>query len=349
MVNPPADRFPGDADVWADEEDPGAAPAGSTTHNLLVGPEAASSRLDRFLADALPHLSRARIQALMEQGHVRLDGGPCRPAQRVREAQRVSVCEPPPVEVALLPQDLPLSILFEDAHVLVLNKASGMVVHPAAGNPDGTLVNALLHHIKDLPPVGGEVRPGIVHRLDKDTSGVMVVAKGDAALRALQDAFKARTTVKRYLALVRGQVKQDQHRLETPYGRHATQRMKYTGRAGPRTAVTQWTVLGRAGAATAVLLALHTGRTHQIRVHMSEAGHPLLGDALYGGTRAGQSPGMNVDVPRHMLHAASLAFPHPVTGAMLSFVAPLPDDMRQVAASLGLEGALMDGWTRLGQ
>jgi len=307
----------------------------STLHVLTVPAGAPALRLDRWLADVLPKLSRARIQKLLEDGLVTVAGEPASQSLKIKPGLVVELVEPAPVSVELLAQDIPLSVLFEDQHLVVINKAPGMVVHPAAGNPDGTLVNALLHHIQDLRPVSGELRPGIVHRLDKDTSGVIIVAKGDESLRALQASFKERHAVKRYVALCRGVVTPEKGTFRTRFGRHPTQRLKFTGKAGPREAVTDWRVLAQSQGCTAVELTLHTGRTHQIRVHLSEAGHPVLGDVLYGGKKAAQ------EAPRQLLHAAFLALPHPLTRKITEFRAPIPADMLDVATRLGLERAFV--------
>lgn len=340
--------------VTEDDEDPpedlvaldAPAPPPHTTHNLLVPLAAPSARLDRFLADHLPALSRARIQGLMDAGHVTVDGHVAKPSQKVRPGQQVTLVEPAAVAVALVPQDLPLSILFEDEHLLALNKAAGMVVHPAAGNPDGTVVNALLWHVRDLRPISGEIRPGIVHRLDKDTSGVMVVAKGDAALKALQDQFRARSTLKRYLALARGVLPERAGTWDTAFGRHPTQRMRFTSRAGARRAVTDFRVVASGGGCSLLELTLHTGRTHQIRVHCAEHGVPLLGDVLYGGRQAQRLPlETPVTADRQMLHAAFLKLTHPEKPRQtLRFHAPLPEDLVAVARALGLDRALLEVW-----
>jgi 23S rRNA pseudouridine1911/1915/1917 synthase len=235
---------------------------------------------------------------------------------------------PPPAPAEPQAQDLPLRVLHEDADLLVLDKAAGMVVHPAAGHADGTLVNALLHRVKDLRGVGGQLRPGIVHRLDRDTSGCLVVAKHEQALRALQQAFAGRDVHKRYLAIVHGVPRAAQATIDTPYGRHPTQRKKFTGKlkAGKR-AVTAYQVRERFPAAALLEVALHTGRTHQIRVHLAEAGHPLLGDALYGRRRTEA-------IGRQALHAWKLDFPHPRTGARMAFEAPPPPDFAAALETL---------------
>lgn len=296
----------------------------------VVPPEARGERLDQHLSRTFPELSRSRIQALIEEGNVLVDGRPPKGSARVRGGEQVEVNVPPPVPATPLAEDLPLDVLFEDRDLIVLDKAAGMVVHPAAGNWQGTLVNALLHRVKDLQGVGGELRPGLVHRLDKDTSGCLVVAKSERALTALQAAFKSRAVDKRYLALVHGVPKPAEGRIDTLYGRHPIHRKRFTGKVktGKR-AETVYRVTEAFGEAALVEVELLTGRTHQVRVHLSELGHPLLGDELYGGVRRAKSDRVKeaqTALGRHALHAWRLSFPHPRTEKMLSFEAPIPAD-----------------------
>ena len=292
----------------------------------------------------VPELTRARVQRLLADGHVRLDGRAPKASARLRGGEAVEVELPPPPPSTLEAQALPLSVLHEDRDLLVLDKAPGMVVHPARGTPSGTVVNALLHRFgegaaADAP--GGE-RIGLVHRLDKETSGCLLIAKREAALAALQAAFKARRVGKTYLALCHG-VPAPTGRLDTPYGRHPRDRTRYTSRgAHPRRAVTGWTVLEAFGDRAALLeVALETGRTHQIRVHLAEAGHPLLADATYGGRRrearldeadpvrlAAEALG------RQGLHAWRLELDHPRTGRRLRVEAPVPADLARALAVL---------------
>jgi 23S rRNA pseudouridine1911/1915/1917 synthase len=297
-------------------------------------------RLDLALIRLWPELTRARAQRLISGGQVVLVGREARSSSRVRGGEAVAMSLPPPEESGLVAQDLPLAVLFEDDDLLVLDKAAGMVVHPARGSPAGTVVNALLHRLGEGAP--GGARLGLVHRLDKDTSGCLLVAKRETSLVALQAAFKARAVEKTYLALVHG-APADTGRLDTPYGRHPRDRTRYTGRvASGRRAITGWRVRERFGETAALLeVALETGRTHQIRVHLAEAGHPLLADAAYGGRR--REARLEPDAPvrlaaaaigRQALHAWRIAFDHPRTGRPLRFEAPLPGDLRSGLAIL---------------
>jgi len=284
----------------------------------LVNAESAGRRLDHFLASALPHCSRSRLQTLIKEGHIRLDGAAVKPGEKLRAGQRISVHEPEPVPMeGTLPEEIPLEILFEDDDLIVLNKAPDIVVHPAAGNPRGTLVNALLHHCPALSGIGGERRPGIVHRLDKETSGCMVIAKNDAAHQGLSQQFAARTVSKIYLALAQGIFAKKSGVVKTAIGRHPVHRKKMAVVVAHRgrEAVTEYRVLKEFSGHSLVECTLHTGRTHQIRVHLKHLGHPLLGDAVYG-KKAGY--------PRQMLHAWKLGFRHPRTGEALNFEAALP-------------------------
>ncbi|GMU59956.1 MAG: putative RNA pseudouridine synthase [Myxococcaceae bacterium] len=307
--------------------------AGVGTRRVAVTESDRGSRLDQFLGARLEGVSRSRAQALIDDGRVTVDGKPARASTRLKGGEVVLVDVPAPAPVEPQPEDLPLSVLYQDGDLLVLDKAAGMVVHPAAGHRGGTLVNALLHHVTDLQGVGGALRPGLVHRLDKDTSGVLVIAKHDQALHALQAAFKAREVDKIYLALVHGQPA-DRGTFRTLHGRHPTQRLKFTTRvARGREAVTHWEVTRRFAKAARVQIRLETGRTHQIRVHFAEAGHPLLSDALYG-TRASKRSEV---ISRQALHAWKLAFPHPRTGRRLSFTAPVPADFKAAEKALTAE------------
>ncbi|MCS6891009.1 MAG: RluA family pseudouridine synthase [Rhodovarius sp.] len=319
-------------------------PTEPSLHEVTAGSEHAGQRADRFLAAAIGSLSRSRVKALIEAGHGRRDGVVLKdPAEPVRPGARYVLEVPPPAPPVPQPQAMPLAILFEDRHLIVLDKPAGLVVHPAPGNWEGTLVHALLAHAEDLPGIGGEIRPGIVHRLDKDTSGVMVVAKTEAAQEGLSRAFAARELERSYLALVYGLPGAAEGEIDAPIGRHPTdrKRMAVVARGG-KPALTRWRLERAFGTGAALLrLRLATGRTHQIRVHLAHIGHPVVGDPLYlrripAAAAALPAPARAAALafPRQALHAASLAFRHPISGQELSFTAPLPADMA------GLIGAL---------
>ncbi len=295
---------------------------------LTVPGPAAGQRLDQWLAAEVPRLSRSRWQELVREGHVTLNGAPAKTRAKLRAGDRIEYREPAPVAVETKPEEIPLRILYEDADLLVIDKPPGMVVHPAAGHWEGTAVNALLHHCGELSVIGGEHRPGIVHRLDKETSGCLLVAKNDLAHQDLARQFASREVRKIYLALAAGPFAKNSGIIEAPIGRHPVERKKMAvvtnGRARP--AKTGWRVLQEiavpsapGGVGTVVECTLHTGRTHQIRVHLKHLGHPLLGDAVYG-KRAG--------FERQMLHAWQLGFIHPRTGQPIACAAALPDDFQ---------------------
>jgi 23S rRNA pseudouridine1911/1915/1917 synthase len=287
---------------------------------LEVEREHSGLRLDRFLALALPAFSRARLQTLIRDGFVRLNGKSPRPRDSVRTGDTIELTEPAIEKVEALPEQMALEILFEDDDLLVLNKPAGLVMHPGAGHQQHTLVNALLAHCQNLSGIGGKERPGIVHRLDKETSGCLVVAKNDATHRDLSRQFAARTMTKIYLALVAGIVRKKTGVIDKAIARHPVhrQRMSIARRQG-RSAKTEYRVLQSGNDISLLECTLHSGRTHQIRVHLHDLGHPVLGDKLYGGKRAG-------DFPRQMLHAWKLAFRHPTSGEEESFEAPVPPD-----------------------
>jgi 23S rRNA pseudouridine1911/1915/1917 synthase len=298
----------------------------------VVGPELAGKRLDVALARLEPALSRAQVQRLIEQGEVRVAGALAKPAHKLREGERIEGRVPEPVPVSVAAQEIPLVILHEDADLVVVDKPAGMVVHPAAGHARGTLVNALLHHCRDLSGVGGELRPGIVHRIDKDTSGVLVVAKHDRAHRALAAQWKVHSIDREYLAFARGAPRDDSGTVDAPIGRHPTDRKRMSTRARvSRSAVTHWRVEQRLREATLLRVRLETGRTHQIRVHMASIGLPLLGDPVYGG---GRSLPAARGLARQALHATLLGFTHPTSGARLRFESPLPADLRALLEAL---------------
>ena len=314
---------------------------GTQTIDVRLAPAHAGWRLDRALADAVPTLSRERLKVLIRSGAVETQGKAVRdPAARVHggESLRVEVPEPKPAHNE--PQDIPLNILFEDEHLLVVDKPAGLVVHPAAGNLDGTLVNALLHHCAGkLSGIGGVARPGIVHRIDKHTSGLLVVAKTDVAHEGLAKQFAAHSIDRRYLAIVSGVPKAREGMVDAPLARSAVNRKKIAvveGGRGKR-AVTHWRRLTALRDAALVECRLETGRTHQVRVHLASIGHPLVGDPVYG--RAGKVHGKllkELEFHRQALHAAQLGFTHPVTKDRLSFTSPMPPDMQELLSRLGV-------------
>ncbi|NMO18262.1 RluA family pseudouridine synthase [Pyxidicoccus fallax] len=303
--------------------------ASPDTREHRAPPEARGERIDQYLARAFPDLTRSRIQGLVEAGHVLADGQPAKAARRLRGGELLSLHVPAPVPAVPVAEELPLAVLHEDKDLVVVDKAAGMVVHPGAGHASGTLVNALLHRVKDLAGVGGELRPGIVHRLDKDTTGCLVVAKNEQTLVALQKAFKTRAVEKTYLALVHG-TPPAEGRIETLYGRHPIHRQRFTGKVKEgKSAITVFRTLETFDGASLVEVDLLTGRTHQIRVHLSEAGHPLLCDALYGAGRKAKGLALQAQelLGRQALHAWRLSFAHPRTGKVLKLEAPIPGDL----------------------
>jgi len=314
---------------------------GHQTIDVRLEPAFAGWRLDRALAAAIPTLSRERLKTLIRTGAVEAQGSALRdPATRVKgdEGLRVTVPEPRPAHNE--PQAIPLSIAFEDEHLLVVDKAAGLVVHPAAGNFDGTLVNALLHHCGgSLSGIGGVARPGIVHRIDKDTSGLLVVAKTDVAHEGLAKQFAAHSVDRRYLAIVSGMPAIAQGSVDAPLARSAANRKKIAvveGSRGKR-AVTHWRRVRPLKDAALVECRLETGRTHQVRVHMASIGHPLLGDPVYGRSRKTHAKLLKeLGFDRQALHAAELGFTHPVTGRRLSFSSAMPPDMQELLAALGV-------------
>ena len=303
---------------------------------VSAGADDAGVRLDRFLAGRLPALSRSRIQQLIKAGHVRLSKGTAAPSLEVWAGLVADVELPPTRPSAVEAEALPLTVLYDDKDLAVVDKPAGMVVHPAAGHDRGTLVNALLHHVSGLSGIGGRERPGIVHRLDRGTSGVMVVAKHDRAHQSLARQFHDRRVGKEYLALVWGQLRSGQV-LDRPIGRDPRHRHRMSSRARvARPATTRILTVEALGGVSLARLSLGTGRTHQIRVHLSEAGHPIVGDALYGGVRrrvpARLSSVSSLDRP--FLHAARLTFEHPSDGRTLTFDAALPADLAAVLTRL---------------
>jgi 23S rRNA pseudouridine1911/1915/1917 synthase len=333
----------------------------STTHNLKVEKSDAGERLDRYLALQLPELSRTRIQELIEAELVLVDGKPSKGAHRLRAGEKIAVDAQTRPPMRAEPEDIPLDILYEDDDLIVVNKAAGMTVHAGAGNPRGTLVNALLGRGQKLSQGGDALRPGIVHRLDKETSGVILVAKNDFAHAKISEAFRQRQVKKTYIALVEGLLKVKQGRIEFAIGRDLHRRTRMAAfkekpgsalqesllRSGAREARTDWRALAEVDGTTLVEVQLHTGRTHQIRVHFSAIAHPVVGDTLYGAAsqirvgaenvRAASKDRETVTMPalgRNFLHAARLGFAHPRTGAWTEVRAPLPAELYEFVTKL---------------
>jgi 23S rRNA pseudouridine1911/1915/1917 synthase len=330
-----------------------AASEGPDAIVLTVDQEAHGERLDRVLEAALCRWTRSQLKAFVEAGHVRVDGAVAAKAGlKLRRGQVVTLVAPEPAPSRAEAEDLPLTIRHEDEHLLVVAKAAGMVVHPARGNLRGTLVNAILHHCPDLRGVGDEQRPGIVHRLDKDTSGLLVIAKDDVTHRGLQRQLSARTMTRRYVALCLGAGLAVDGSFRTAYGRHPTDRLRFTSRGEhPRAAITHWEVLARGALSCLVGVRLETGRTHQIRVHFADHGHPLAGDPLYGRPLAGYQPSRApaearalTALPTQALHAAVLGFEHPVTGERILLVEPPPRPLVEAAEALPDGRAALDRW-----
>ena len=302
----------------------------SRTFKLVVPREHARMRVDLFLVKALPEFSRSRIQQLIRAGYVRLNSTTTRAHQLVRAGDQIEVTQPPPQTIEARSEPIPLEILYEDDDLIVINKAAGMTIHPGAGQREHTLVNALLHHCCTLSGIGGKERPGIVHRLDKETSGCLVAAKNDVAHRQLSKQFTARTVEKIYLALVAGKLRTQMGVIENKIGRHPVyrQRMSVSSPRG-RAAKTEYRVLRSTEQASLIECKLHSGRTHQIRVHLHHLGNPVLGDKIY-------APRFAKNFPRQMLHAWKLGFSHPRTGEWKHFEAALPDDFKDAVAVTGL-------------
>jgi len=320
-----------------------------------VSPEAAGQRLDAWLAAQLEGVSRSRVQLLLSQGSVVVDGKPAKASQKLRGGEVVEVRgEPVPAPLRAIAEDIPLDIIYEDDDLSVVNKPAGMMVHAGSGATDdarnrGTLVNALLHHYRQLSSTGGELRPGIVHRLDKQTSGLIIIARNDAAHLKLADMFSRRQMRKTYIALVHGHLKQDAGTIDAAISRDVIRRTRMTTRraTGGRTAISHYEAVRRIdseffGKFTLVRVRIETGRTHQIRVHMSSIGHPVMGDTLYGAPGGLRVPGKGaggetIRLNRNFLHAAELAFAHPRTGKMLELSSPLPEELKEILAILEAE------------
>jgi 23S rRNA pseudouridine1911/1915/1917 synthase len=314
---------------------------GIQTIEVRLEPAHAGWRLDRALAASIPTLSRERLKSLIRTGAVVTGGAALRdPATKVRGNEDLKVEVPEPTPAHNIAQNIPLRVVFEDQHLLVVDKPAGLVVHPAAGNPDGTLVNALLHHCGgSLSGIGGVARPGIVHRIDKDTSGLLVIAKTDVAHEGLAKQFAAHSIERRYLAIVSGVPKATEGKVDASLARSSTNRKKIAvveGGRGKR-AMTHWRRITVLRDAALVECRLETGRTHQVRVHMASMGHPLLGDQIYG--RSGKTHGnllKELNFQRQALHAAELGFIHPVTKHRLSFASAMPPDMQELFNALGV-------------
>ena len=311
-----------------------------------AGPQEAGQRLDRYLAEQEPEISRSYLQKLIREGCVLADGKPVKAGMKLSPGTQITLSLPEAKEPEILPEELPLDILYEDSDVILINKPKGMVVHPSAGHYTGTLVNALLFHCQgELSGINGVLRPGIVHRIDKDTTGVLIACKNDRAHNALAEQLKDHTITRRYRAVVCGNLKEDEGTVDAPIGRHPIERKKMAVvRTGGKRAVTHYRVLERLGYVTLVECILETGRTHQIRVHMKHIGHTLFNDSRYGGheilrgtrfAKYKQFVNNCFDIcPRQALHAMTLGFKHPVTGEEMDFTTPIPPDM----------AALIDKW-----
>ncbi|KAF0220497.1 MAG: 23S rRNA pseudouridine [Geobacteraceae bacterium] len=312
---------------------------------LTYQKEGEPERLDSFLARARENMTRSTALRLIEAGMVTVNGAPQKPSLKLKGGERIVVTIPPPEPAQAVAEQIPLEILYEDSDIIVVNKPAGMTVHPGAGNTSGTLVNALLGHCRDLSGIGGELRPGIVHRIDKDTSGVLVVAKTDVAHQSLARQFKEHTIKRIYLALAYGSPREEKGRIESAIGRHPADRKKMSGTAKRgKQAVTHWRAAGRYHGITLMRLKLETGRTHQIRVHLSETGYPLVGDQVYGGKGRLVNIQDTVlrklikELGRQALHAKTLGFIHPVTGEYLEFDTELPEDMGRIVEYLEKAG-----------
>jgi 23S rRNA pseudouridine1911/1915/1917 synthase len=308
------------------------SPEKERTESFVAEDSDEGARIDVALSRRLPELSRTQAKRWIEAGRVEVDGKPVRASRTLRGGERVEIAVPPPAPAAPVPEAIPLDILYEDPHVVVVNKRPGMVVHPAPGRASGTLVNALLAHTADLSGIGGVMRPGIVHRLDAGTSGVMVVAKTDRAHRSLEAQFQKRSVSKVYLALAHGTTA-EKLVIDRPIGRDARRRTRVSSRTRrPREATSEVRRLERLPGCSLLEIRIRTGRTHQIRAHLSEAGHPLVGDRAYGAPS--RAPRPLRELGRPALHAFRLGFVHPESGELVTFEAPLPEDFRRLLDEL---------------
>jgi len=309
---------------------------------FIVSPAESGERLDVFLSGKDVLVTRSQVKRVIDDGQVLVNGAAVKPSCRLKNGDTVMVRMEAPEECALAPEEIPLDIIYEDAHLLVVNKPSGMVVHPAAGNRSGTLVNALLFHCRDLSGIGGIKRPGIVHRLDKNTSGLMVIAKSDEAHTGLAKQFKEHLVKKIYRVLVHGTIKGDEGIIDLSIGRHPVDRKKMsTNSKRGKESLTRWRVEERYTIATLLAVRIETGRTHQIRVHLNATGYPVIGDAVYGNSKkrieAVKDNLLRVALRRlrrQALHSSELCFHHPVTGDVMDFSSPLPEDMEELCREL---------------
>ena len=290
---------------------------------LVVDRESVGERLDKYIAASIDDLTRSTVQRLIEQGAILRNESATRAAEPLKLGDRISVRIPDPEDTSLVPENIPLTIVYADADIVVIDKPAGMVVHPAPGHARGTLVNALLYAFPDMV-VGGGVRPGIVHRIDRDTSGLLVVARNDAALHGLQEQQQAHTMHKEYIALVSGGMSAVSGTIDAPIARHPRDRLRMAVIAGGRSAITHWEVIEKIGQLSLLKVMLETGRTHQIRVHCQHIYHPIIGDQIYGAQMSG------IKLERQFLHAHALGFNHPRTGELMRFTSPLPADLQRV-------------------
>ncbi len=320
----------------------------SLSRQLLFPCDSPTQRLDAFLAEALPDISRAQLKKLIDSRQITCDGAATKASFKLKGGEAIEVMLPPPAPSTALAEAIPLHIIYEDQDLIVINKTAGMVVHPAAGHFHGTLVNALLHHCDDLAGIGGALRPGIVHRIDKDTSGVLVVTKNDQAHQHLAAQFHQHSIKRVYLALIHGQLPCHKGTIDQPLGRHPVQRKKFSTKArNSKRAVTHWSVIDVFSQEkfSLIRLQLETGRTHQIRVHLSEAGHPLVGDPLYGrraelnSIKDQQLRTLIRQLPGQALHAHTLGFIHPRTDEYLEFSSDIPAPLRHIIAYLQQDGS----------
>lgn len=311
--------------------------------DLKIGPEHTGLRLDAFLASQIDGWSRARLQKLIENEDVLVNGKPSKPSYKLREGDDLEIELTATSTVEFAPENIPIEIVYEDDTLVVVNKPAGLVVHPAAGTPSGTLANALAYHFQQLPSIGTGVRPGIVHRLDRDTSGLLVVAKTEAALENLSDQFRDRTVFKSYVALVHGRVLSNSGKIDQPLARDRSNRTRMAVVRGGRNALTLYRVRRLFQRFTLLDVELKTGRTHQIRVHLAWLKHPVVGDETYGGGRDNtiQDPQLRArirNLKRHFLHAEKLAFTHPATKEAMKFESPLPAELSELLLAADLHG-----------